>query len=102
MKIQGLEGYKLEEIQRAVLAYIDYLRENFHFEDLNFTIKAITPFGSRVRGFSSKKSDLDVKIEYIGNAREDDLFNAINDKKTSLKIENIRIDFYPENIGRLI
>ena len=42
------------------------------------------------------KADRDVKIEYAGNAREDDMLNALNDKKTSLKIENIRVDFYPE------
>jgi len=96
--IQGLEDYSLKDIQSIVLSHIDYLRESFHFEDLDFSIKAIIPFGSRVTGFSSKKSDLDVKIEYTGNAREDDLLNALNDKKTSLRIENIIVDFYPEKI----
>jgi predicted nucleotidyltransferase len=96
--IQGLEDYCLKDIQTVVLSHIDNLRESFYFEDLDFSIKAIIPFGSRVAGFSSKKSDLDVKIEYIGNAREDDLLNALNDKKTSLKIENIKVDFYPEKI----
>lgn len=96
IKVQGLEDYCLKEIQAVVLSHIDHLRESFHFEDLDFSIKAIIPFGSRVAGFSSKKSDLDVKIEYTGKAREDDLLNALNDKKISLKIENIRVDFYPE------
>lgn len=96
IKVQGLEDYRLKDIQDIVLSHIDHLRENFYFEDLDFSIKAIVPFGSRVTGFSSKKSDLDVKIEYTGNSREDDLLNALNDKKTSLKIENIRVDFYPE------
>lgn len=96
--IQGLEDYCLKDIQTVVLSHIDNLRESFHFEDLNFSIKAIVPFGSRVTGFSSKKSDLDVKIEYTGNAREDDLFNTLNDKKIGLKIENIKVDFYPEKI----
>ncbi len=96
--VQGLENYGLRDIQDVVLSHIDHLRENFHFEDLDFSIKAIAPFGSRVTGLSSKKSDLDVKIEYIGNAREDDLFNALNDKDVGFKIENIRVDFYPEKI----
>lgn len=100
--IQGLEDYNLKNIQAIILSHIDCLRENFHFEDLDFSIKAIVPFGSRVTGFPSEKSDLDVKIQYTGNAREDDLFNALNGKKTNLKIENIRVDFYPENIGHLI
>jgi len=94
--IQGLEDYCLKDIQTVVLSHIDHLRESFHFEDLDFLIKDIVPFGSRVAGLPSKKSDLDVKIEYTGKAREDDLLNALNDKKTSLKIENIRVDFYPE------
>lgn len=97
IRVQGLEDYRLRDIQNVVLSHVNYLKENFHFEDLNFSIKAIIPFGSRVNGFSSKKSDLDVKIVYTGDAREDDLFNALNDRKTSLKIENIKIDFYPEN-----
>jgi len=96
IKVQGLEDYCLKDIQTIVLSHINHLRESFHFEDLDFSIKAIIPFGSRVAGFSSKKSDLDVKIEYTGKAREDDLLNALNDKKISLKIENIRVDFYPE------
>ena len=94
--IQGLEDYCLRDIQTIVLSHINHLRESFYFEDLDFSIKAIVPFGSRVTGHSNKKSDLDVKIEYTGNAREDDMLNALNDKKTSLKIENIRVDFYPE------
>lgn len=94
--VQGLEDYSLKDIQDVVLSHIDHLRESFHFEDLDFSIKAIVPFGSRITGHSNKKSDLDVKIEYTGNAREDDMLNALNDKKTSLKIENIRVDFYPE------
>lgn len=100
--VQGLEDYNLEDIRTIVLSHIDHLRDGFHFEDLDFLIKAITPFGSRVAGFPSKKSDLDIKIKYTGNAREDDLLNALNDKKTSLKIENIRVDFYPENINHLV
>ncbi len=96
--IQGLEDYCLKDIQTIALSHINHLRESFHFEDLDFSIKAIVPFGSRVTGLSNKKSDLDVKIEYTGTAREDDLLNALNDKKTSLRIENIRVDFYPEKI----
>jgi len=94
--VQGLEDYSLKDIQAVVLSHINHLRESFHFEDLDFSIKAIVPFGSRVTGFSSRKSDLDIKIEYTGTARGDDLFNALNDKKTSLRIENIRVDFFPE------
>lgn len=96
--IQGLEDYKSKEVQNIVLTYINYLRENFHFEDLDFLVQDITLFGSRITGLSKRNSDLDVMIKYTGNAREDDLFNALNDIKTELKIENIKVDFFPEKI----
>jgi predicted nucleotidyltransferase len=96
IKVQGLEDYRLKDIQNIILLHLDHLRENFHFEDLDFSIKAIVLFGSRVTGLSSKKSDLDVKVEYIGNAREDDLFNALNGKRNRLYIEGVIVDFYPE------
>lgn len=97
--VQGLEGYKLKEIRNIVLLHIGHLREFLHFEDLDFSIQDIILFGSRIVGLPRRNSDLDVKIKYTGDAREDDLFNALNDKKAELRIEGIRIDFYPENIN---
>lgn len=97
--VQGLEGYKLEEIRNIILSHVDHLRELSHFEDLDFSIQDIILFGSRVAGLPKRNSDLDVKVKYTGNAREDDLFNTLNDKKTRLRIENIKVDFYPENIS---
>ena len=94
-KIQGLENYKSVEIQNTILSHIDYLREHFYLEDLDFSIQGIIPFGSRILGFPGRESDLDIKIQYIGSAREDDLFNALNNKKTRLNIEDIEVDFYP-------
>lgn len=98
IKIQGLEDYKSKEIQNIVLLHINYLKESFHFEDLYFSIQDIALFGSRMSGLAKKDSDLDVKVKYIGDAHEDDLFNSLNDRKTKLKIENIKVDFYPEKI----
>jgi predicted nucleotidyltransferase len=96
--IHGLEDYRISEVQSIVTSHIEHLRESFHFEDLDFSIQEIIPFGSRVLGLSKKNSDLDIKVRYTGKAREDDLFNALNERKTKLKIENIKIDFYPEKI----
>ena len=42
----------------------------------------------------TKKSDIDVKITYSGTMREDDLFNALNNK---IRFNNIKIDFFPEH-----
>ncbi len=97
-KIQGLEDYKPKEIQNIVLSHINYLRESFHFEDLYFSIQDIVPFGSRTSGLAKIDSDLDIKVKYLGDAREDDVFNSLNGRETKLKIENIRVDFYPEKI----
>jgi len=77
-KIQGLENYTPVEIQQIVLFHINYLREHFYLEDLDLSIQGIIPFGSRVFGFTDRMSDLDIKIQYTRNAREDDLFNALN------------------------
>ena len=96
--IQGLKDYKITELQNIFSSHLDYLRESFHFEDLDFTIQNITPFGSRILGIAKNNSDLDVKIKYIGSAREDDLLNALNNRQARLKIENIKVDFYPEKI----
>ena len=94
----GLEDYSVAELESCIYNYIATLKENFVFEDLDFSISQINFFGSRVSGNPKNKSDLDVKIEYTGNAREDDLFNALNDKKHRSYIEDIVVDFYPEKI----
>lgn len=99
--IQGLEDYKPKEIKNIVLLHFNFLRECFYLEDLDFVIQDIILFGSRVLGFAKQNSDLDIKIKYTGEAREDDLFNALNTKKITLIIENIKIDFYPEKIEKV-
>lgn len=99
-KIQGLEDYNLEQVNNIILFHFHYLRENLILEDLDFSIKEIIPFGSRVFGTSNENSDLDVKIKYTGSAHEDDLFNALNDRHARLKIENVIVDFFPERIQK--
>lgn len=76
-----LEGYGVVELESCIYNHISTLKENFVFEDLDFSVTKINFFGSRVSGNPKKKSDLDIKIEYTENAREDDLFSAFNDKK---------------------
>ena len=97
-KVAGLTNYSEIEIQNTVSSHIQNLKENLHFEDLDFSIYDIKLFGSRMFGNSKENSDLDVKIKYTGTAREDDLFNALNYKNTRLCIEDIEIDFYPEKL----
>lgn len=101
IKIQGLENYNLEDIQTIVLSHFGYLQERLHLVSLEFSIIKILPIGSRVSGLAKKESDFDIKIIYTGSAREDDMFNALNDKTGRLVIENIIVDFYPEKLNSL-
>lgn len=95
--IQGL-NYCVSKIQVFVLDHIQYLREMYELEGLDFTIIEIIVFGSRVTGNPRRKSDLDIKIIYKGPAREDDLFNALHRKGELLYIDDIKVDFWPERI----
>jgi len=45
-KIQGLEDYKLKEIQNITLSHIGFLRESFHFEDLDFFLPPNADMGA--------------------------------------------------------
>ena len=54
--------------------------------------------GSRNRGDANTDSDLDVVVEYKGDAREDDMFNVLNE--IALIIENIEIDINPINADK--
>ena len=100
LKVIGLTNYSEIEIQNVVLSHIKNLKEDFCLEDLDFSIQSIQLFGSRIYGKPKKNSDLDIKIKYTGTAREDDLFNALNDRENRLNIENIKVDFYPEKIQK--
>ena len=96
--IAGLPNYSQTEIQGIVFSHFQGLRENLHFEDLDFSIQSVQFFGSRISGKPKKNSDLDIKIQYTGTAREDDLCSVLNDKKARLRIEDIKVDFYPEKL----
>lgn len=100
-KIQGLEDYNLEEIQNIVIHHFECLREYMCFEDLDFSVINIIPIGSRVSGHTKKESDFDIKIIYTGDAHEDDMSSALNDKTERLIIENIIVDFFPEKFDSL-
>ncbi len=96
--VVGLADYSETEIVKIVHMHMQKLREDMHFEDLDFSVQSVQLFGSRVFGKPKKKSDLDIKICFTGMAREDDLFNALNDKRERLYIENIKVDFYTEKL----
>lgn len=83
----------VREVKIDVEGHIDNLRNNYDLEGLDFEIKDIEITGSRSKGVGGKDSDLDILVEYEGDAREDDLFNALN--RDPLYIDDVRIDLNP-------
>lgn len=61
--------------------------------DFDASIRGVVLSGSRCRGLEGKQSDLDVVVEYVGNEREDDMFNLLHEDKFS--IDGVKIDINP-------
>lgn len=97
-RVIGLERYSIQEIKSCVYDHVSFLKQSFVFEDLDFSINQINIFGSRIYGIPKNNSDLDIMLEYTGKAREDDLFNALNNDEHRLRIEDIEVDFFPKKI----
>lgn len=83
------------EIKQEVKNFIDGLKSSGELDGLEFEIQDIEITGSRSKGVNTKKSDLDVLVQYTGEAREDDLFNALNEN--NLEIDGVKIDINPIN-----
>lgn len=90
--IQGLDGYSRDEIKGIVADHInDVMRDN----DIHAEIIGLDIHGSRNRHDARPDSDLDVVVEYSGDIREDDMFNALNGEEDALSIEGIKVDINP-------
>ena len=85
-----IKGLSVIEIEDQVKAYVNLkLAEN----DFDASIRGVVLSGSRCRGLERMYSDLDVVVEYIGEAREDDMFNLLHEDKFS--IGGVMIDINP-------
>jgi predicted nucleotidyltransferase len=85
----------MNKAEIEAIAY-QYIMEK-EIDDLN--IVSVTMFGSRANGTNREDSDLDIKVCYTGNIKEDNLFNILNtfdDEK--LYIDGIEVDFFPERM----
>lgn len=90
--VQGIEGYSRDEIKGIVADHInDVMRDN----DIHAEIIGMDIHGSRNRHDARPDSDLDVVVEYRGDIREDDMFNALNNEEDALSINGIKVDINP-------
>lgn len=89
--IQGLENYSFKEIKDIVRYYIEELLG----DDIDIDIVDMFLCGSRIRQTANDDSDLDVKIFYNGNIKEDVLFNILNDNDDRLVIDGVLVDMNP-------
>lgn len=92
--IAGLTNYTDEEIVTDLKNHIDEMLSEGVGDD--FEITTLGVIGSRAKGDDS--SDLDVVIEYKGDYREDDVFEALN--SDSLFIDDIEVDFIPFSVNK--
>ena len=89
--IQGLESWSREDLKEAIQGDIRNILDEAGFDDVQ--IVGLEIHGSRNRGQARTDSDLDVVVEYAGDAREDDLFNVLNDDH--IVIDGIQVDVNP-------
>lgn len=90
--VQGIEGYSRDEIKGIVADHInDVMRDN----DIHAEIIGMDIHGSRNRHDARPDSDLDVVVEYRGDVREDDMFNALNGEEDARSINGIKVDINP-------
>lgn len=90
--VQGLEGYSRDEIKGIVT---DHINDVMRAYDIDAEIIGMDIHGSRNRHDARPDSDLDVVVEYSGDIREDDMFNALNGEEDALSIEGIKVDINP-------
>ena len=84
--------------EQVIVLARDYLQEKIESYDLDARITNVVIVGSRSRGIEMDSSDLDFLVEYVGNAREDFLFNIAHED--DFCIGNVLVDINPINIER--
>lgn len=88
--IQGSDTTRSE-----VIGYVrEKIQELINNDEIdNIEIEDIRVIGSRTTGKARKDSDLDVVVQYKGDMREDDLFNALNEDP--LEVDGFTVDINP-------
>jgi len=89
---QPINGMSAIEIEELVEEYVAVKLAEYDFDA---EVRGVVISGSRCRGLEGKRSDLDVVVEYIGDEREDDMFNLLHEDKFS--IGGVKVDINPIN-----
>lgn len=92
--IQGFETYDRKELKELIQA--DIMEKLIVGTDMAEDIKVVNGLeihGSRGRGTARPDSDLDVVMEYEGEAKEDAIFNILNEDP--MYFDGIKIDVNP-------
>jgi predicted nucleotidyltransferase len=84
------QNFNLEMILNKVNKHIGVCTEDF-FNKEDFQPTFICLVGSRVEGTNKEYSDLDIAIQYTGDARECDVYHALN--SVPLKFDEFVCDF---------
>lgn len=87
---QPIKGMSATEIEELVEEYVTAKLAECDFDA---GVRDVAISGSRCRGLEGKRSDLDVVVEYIGDEREDDMFNLLHEDKFS--IGGVKVDINP-------
>ena len=85
--IGGMGATEIEELVE------EYVTAKLAECDFDAEVRGVVISGSRCRGLEGKRSDLDVVVEYIGDEREDDMFNLLHEDKFS--IGGVKVDINP-------
>lgn len=89
-EIQGFEVLDSFSVYNACDEYIDRIIGETR---LNIAQVDMIAIGSRAFGVAREDSDLDILLEYEGDVKEDEVFNALNAEP--LELLGIKVDFFP-------
>lgn len=89
-----IDGWDASDIEADVWNYVSSKIKECKMDAI--IVDAVIS-GSRCRGLENDTSDIDVVVEYIGDVREDALFNVLNDVENNGSYEfcGIKVDINP-------
>lgn len=89
-----IDGWDASDIEADVWNYVSSKIKECKMDAI--IVDAVIS-GSRCRGLENESSDIDVVVEYIGDVREDDLFNILNDVENNGHYEfcGVKVDINP-------